>query len=114
MTLLLIGSLDSCLEISDIIEGIEYPDDVDTVSDGLLHEILYQVISVVTVAQHILSSEQHLELGVGHLFPQCTKSLPGVFVQETYAGVESCTAPALGRIEAYLIHSREDGLHIVH
>ena len=43
MALLLIGSLDSCLQVPDVVEGIEDPDDVDTVSDRLLYEVFYQV-----------------------------------------------------------------------
>ncbi len=104
VTLLLIGSLDSCLEVSYIVKCIEYSDDIDTICDGLLYEILYQVISVMTVAQHILSSEQHLELCVGHFLSESSESLPGIFIQETDAGIKCSTAPAFSGIKTYLIH----------
>ena len=114
VTLFLLGCLDGGLEVADIVQCVEDTDDVDTIRDGLLYEVLNEVVGIVTVAQHVLSSEQHLELGVRHFLPEDAESLPRILIEEAYAGVECRAAPALCGIEADLIHCGKDRTHIVH
>ena len=114
VTLLLLGCLDGGLEVADIVQCVEDTDNVDTICDGLLNEVLYQVVSIVTVTQHVLTSEQHLKLGVRHFLSQDTESLPRILVQEAYAGIEGRAAPALSGVEADLVHLGEDRTHFVH
>ena len=83
MTALLVSCLDSSFKVSYIVKCVKNSDDVNTVCDRLLNEILNEVVSIVTVAEHILSSEQHLQLGVGHLASDYAKSLPWVFVEKS-------------------------------
>ena len=113
VSLLLLCSLDSCLKVSDIVERIKDTDDIDTVCYGFLNEILNKVVCIMTVAKHILASEKHLELGVGHLFSDDPKSLPGILVKKSDAGVKSSSAPALRGIKADLIDLGKDRSHIV-
>ena len=49
MTLFLVSCLYSSLQVTQVIETVKNTDDVDTVSDGLLNEVLYYVIGLVVV-----------------------------------------------------------------
>ncbi len=64
---------------------LKITENIYSIGDGFLYKILYKVIGIVTVAQHILSSEQHLELGVGHFLAQYAQTLPRVFIKKAYA-----------------------------
>ena len=62
------------------------------------------------VAENILPAEQHLELCVRHLRTDLAQTLPRVFVEVAQANVECRAAPALGGIEACLVHRLKDWL----
>ena len=113
VSLLLFRRLDSGFEVSDIVEGVENSDDIDTVCDRFLNEILNQIVRVVTITEHILSSEQHLELGVGHFLSDNSQALPRVLVEEADAGIEGCAAPALRGVEANLVHFGQNRAHFI-
>lgn len=55
VTALLLCSLDCGLEVSRVVECIEYSDDVYTVCYGLLNEVLYNVVRIVAVAEDVLT-----------------------------------------------------------
>ena len=114
MTLLLLCCLDGSFKVADIVQCVEDTDYVDTVGDGLLYEVLNQIVGIVTVAQHVLSSEQHLELSIRHFLSQDTQSFPRILVQEANAGIECSAAPALSRVESDLVHLGKDRTHVVH
>ena len=80
MSSLLFGGFDCALEVLNIVESVEDTDDVDTVSDAFLYKILENVVSIVAVAEHILTSEKHLELCVGAVLADCAEPLPRVLV----------------------------------
>ena len=108
----LVGRFDGGLEVADVVERVEDADDVDAVGNRLLDKVLDDVVGVRTVAQHILAAEEHLQLGVGHLFADHPQALPGVFVQETDAGVEGRAAPDFSGIITDLIHLAQDRQHV--
>ena len=114
MCLFFDGSLNGGLQVAGVVQCIENTHDIDAVCHRLLHKILYHIVCIVAVAQHILAAEQHLQLGIGHFFAQDTQALPGVFIQKTNAAVESSAAPALYRVVAHLVHGRQNGAHFVH
>ncbi len=114
VSVLLIRRFDCGLQIADIVKRVENTDYIDTVGDGFLNKILNQIVRVMTVAQHILSSEQHLEFGVGHLLAQYAQALPRVLVQKAYAGVKGSSSPAFRGIKADLVHGGQYRTHIVH
>ena len=60
VTIFLLSSLDSCFKVSDIVQCVKNSDDINTICNRLLYKILNKVISIVTVAKHILTSEKHL------------------------------------------------------
>ena len=104
MSAFLLSCVDSSLKVSDIVESIENSDDIDAVCNRLLYKIFEYIVSIVTVTEHILSSEKHLELGVGHLLTDSAESVPRIFIKETDAGIKCSTAPNLCGIETYLVH----------
>ncbi len=110
----LVGCLDGGLQVTCVVQCVENTDHVDAVCNRLLHEVLDSVVSVGAVAQHVLTTEQHLQLLVGQFLTQDAQALPGVLIQETDAGVKRCAAPALHGEVRDLIHFGQDGTHFVH
>ena len=107
----LLGRVDRGLEVAGVVERVEDTKDIDTVCDGFLNEIFYYVIGVVAIAEDVLAAEKHLELGVLYLVADLAKSIPGVFVKETKAGVEGRAAPCFESVVADFIHLFENGKH---
>ena len=101
--LFLFGGVYCGLEITDIVKRIEYTDDIDTVCYRALHEVFNNIVGIMSVAEHVLSSEKHLELSVRALFAYKAKSCPRVLVKEAKAGVICCAAPALKRVKTDFI-----------
>ena len=73
----------SCLDISEIVKGIEDTDNIDTILYRELNELLNNVVVVVLVTQKVLASQQHLQTCIGEILSQSAKSLPGVLIQIT-------------------------------
>ena len=65
------------------------------------------------VAEDVLSAQQHLELGVGHMRLYLAQSLPRVLVEKAQAHVKGRAAPALDGIEARLVHCLKYRLKLV-
>jgi len=99
----LLGRADGAFEVTDVVERIKDADDVDAVFDGLLDELLDDVVGVMAVAQDVLTAEKHLQLGVLADFPRGAETFPGIFVEEAETGVESGAAPDLDRAVTDLV-----------
>ena len=113
MSPLLLRSLNCCLKVFDVIQRIKNTNNINTVGDGTLYKILKDIIGIVTIAQHILAAEQHLQLGVGAHLANGTQALPRILVEEAEAGVKRRAAPALQRIETDLIQLLKNGKHVL-
>ena len=113
MALLLIRCLDAGLKVSQVIEAVKDSDDVDAVCDGLLDEVLDNVICIRLVSKDVLSAEKHLQLRVLEAVTQLSQSDPGIFLQETKRCIEGSTAPALYRVISDLIHLVDDRKHLL-
>ena len=83
------------LEVAGIVEGVEDAEDVHAILGGLLDELVDDLVVVVTVTQQVLPTQQHLQTGVGHQLAEGAKPLPRVFIEETDAGIEGSSTPAL-------------------
>ena len=105
--------LDRRLQIADVVKRVENTDDIDSVVDRFLYKIFNRIISIVAVAEHILSAEQHLQLCVRHIFADHTQPLPRVLVEKTDTRVKRGAAPAFAGIKADLIHRGQDWKHLV-
>ena len=110
---LLDGLVDGYLQVAHIVQSVEDTDDVDAVLDGVLHEFTHHVIGIVLIAQDVLASQQHLELGIGHLGPDLPQPLPGVLLEITQAHVKGSAAPHLSGVVASLVHGLQNGLEFV-
>ena len=82
-------------------------------SDGFLYEIFKDVIGVMSVAEDVLSAEEHLEFGVLNAVADGAETVPGVFVEETEAGIEGSTAPSFERMVADFIELGKNLEHFV-
>ena len=100
------GLLHGYPQILYIIERIKNSDDVDTVLYGAADKGPDHLIRIVMISQHILSPQQHLQLGVLHLRADVSQPLPRVLLQVTQADIKGRTAPTLHGIKARLV----DGL----
>ena len=112
MAFFLVRCLDCGLKISKIVEAVKDTDDIDTVCDGLLYEILYYVICIRLVAQNVLTAEEHLQLRVLEAVTQLSQSVPRILFQEAERCIEGSAAPALYRMISDLIHLVDDRKHL--
>ena len=64
MSFFLIAGFHRTFQVAQVIQTVKNTDYINTVCDGFLYEILYNIICIVTVTQDILSSEKHLKLGI--------------------------------------------------
>ena len=111
MSAFLLGRLYGGLKVAEVIQAVENTNDINTVRNGLLNEILYYVVCIVVVPEDVLSTEQHLQFGILKSGTKLAESLPRIFLQETEAGVKCGTAPALYGMVADLVHLLHDGKH---
>ena len=112
MALFLVRCLDCRLKVPQIVEAVKDTDDVNTVGDGLLYEILYNVISIRLVSKDVLSAEEHLQLRVLESIAKLSQSVPRIFLQEAERCIESGAAPALYRVVSDLVHLVDDRKHL--
>ena len=91
-----------------VIQRIEDTDDVNAVLYGLAYECTYGVIRVVTVAEDVLSSQQHLQLRILYLGTDKAKTVPRIFIEIPQAGIECRSSPYFHGIVAGLIHGFEN------
>ena len=113
MAFFLFRSPDCRLKVPQIVEAVKDTDDIDTVGDGLLNEILYNVVRIGLVAENVLAAEKHLQFGFLEAFAQLAQTDPRIFLQETKGRVKCSSAPALYGMIAYLIHLVDDRKHLV-
>ena len=106
------GILHGCIQrsfaVAEVVECVKDTDDVDAVLDGKLDELFHNVIMIVLISQQILSTQQHLQLVVGQVFPEFPQTFPRIFVQIPQTGVKGRTAPALNGIVPCLVHGRQN------
>ena len=108
----LLGGFQSGLDVAEVVEGVKNTDNVDTVLNGQLHELFHHIVMIMLVAQQVLTTQQHLQLGVGQVLSQTAQTLPGIFAQIAQAGIEGGTAPAFHGVVAGLIHGAENAFII--
>ena len=95
-----------------VVQGIKDTDDVDSVFNGLADERTDRVIGIMTVAEDVLSSQQHLQLGVLDLGTDKTQSVPRILIQVTEAGIECSASPDFHGIVACFVHCLENAFEV--
>ena len=80
-------------QVTNIIECVKYADDANAVVYRAMHKFAHHVVSVVVIAENVLSAQEHLDRSLGQVFAKGTQSLPGILVQKPQTAVESSTAP---------------------
>ncbi len=110
---LLYGLFDGDLEVIGVVERVEDADDVDAVFDRGAHEAAHDIVGIMLVAEDVLSAQEHLELGVGHLGADLAQALPRILAEKAQADIEGSAAPAFYGVESGLVHLFKDGLEFV-
>jgi hypothetical protein len=95
----LLHSLDANLELVNVVQGIEYTEDIDAVLLRLLNEVVNSIVGQRRVGDPVGSTEEHLERDVGHGLAHLPESVPRILVQEAVRYVESGTTPALQTVQ---------------
>ena len=113
VTLFLDSRFNCGLKVSCIVKRIKDTNNINAVCNGLLNEVLNYVVSIVTVAENVLSTEEHLELCIFNVILDSSESCPGILVKETKAGIECSAAPCLKRMISNLIHINKDRNHFL-
>ena len=54
------------LQIALIIKGVEYSENINAAFRGMLDKGVNHVVSVIAIANQVLSTEKHLQGGIGH------------------------------------------------
>jgi len=101
------------LEISEIVQGVENPEDVDPDFARFVHEGPDDVVCIVAVTYQILPPEQHGERGLFDELLEGFWSFPGIFTEEAVHRVKSRSPPNFHRPKAHLIHLFGDGEHVL-
>ena len=58
--------LDDGLEISNVVESIEGPEDIDSILCRLLHKARDDIVGIMAISHQALSPNDHLHLGIRH------------------------------------------------
>ncbi len=112
MAAFLVGCLYSGLKVSQIVNTVENTNDINTIRNRLLHKVFYNIIRIRCIAQNVLSSEKHLQLGVFESVAKHSQSFPRIFMKETKGSIKSCTAPAFYGMISDLVHLIDDRQHL--
>ena len=104
--------LECGLQVAGVIHRVEDAEHIHPVGRRALDELLHHVISIVPIAQQILTAQQHLLAGIGHGFFQLTDTLPRIFSQIANTGVEGRATPGFDRPEADLVQLAGDRQHV--
>ena len=101
------------LHVADVVQGIEDPEHLHAVLDGLGDKPFHDVVGVMAVSHHDLSPQQHLQAGLGHALPHGPQPLPRVLVQEAHARIEGGPAPDLQGPVAHVVQHLHGRNHVV-
>lgn len=93
--------------LTDVVEGIKHPEDIQSILHRLLAEVVNRVVGVASVPNAVSTSNKSLQGDIRDKLPQRPQPLPRVLVQEPHSDVERSTTPAL---EGVRVSERVRGL----
>ncbi|OPZ77141.1 MAG: hypothetical protein BWY79_01295 [Actinobacteria bacterium ADurb.Bin444] len=99
----LLDGLSRHADISRVVQSVEYTEDIDAGIRRLPHERAYHIITVMTIADQVLTPQQHLQRSAAHVMLDGAQALPWILVEEAETGVESGTAPTFHRLKTYAV-----------
>ena len=105
-------SASSSLKVSRVVTCIENSENSDTVICSCFDELVYNIVSIVSVAKKILSTKQHHDWCIRKSCMKFSKTLPWIFVQETDTRVVCCTTPSFKACISNFIEFVADRKHI--
>ena len=89
----LLNSTQCRFQVSHIVHGIKNTENINTIKSRTFNKLFYYIISIMSVAQNILTSKQHLLWRIGHSLFNFTNTIPGVFTQKPNTGIKGCSTP---------------------
>ena len=104
--------INSCTQISNIVQCIKNTEYTNAMLRSLSYESTNHIIRIVVVTQQILATQQHLDRSI-QMCLQGIKTLPRILIQETQASIISCTAPCLKSIVADFVQGRKHWQHLL-
>src|SRR3989339_145117 len=93
------------LHVSNIVQCIINPNDIDSITHGLLDKLIDDIISEYPVACQSLTAKDHLQPGFFESPSKFTHPLPWIFVQIPKTGINRCTSPHFYRMKSHLVHN---------
>ncbi len=90
----LVDSLDTNLELVNVVQGVKDTENIDTVLLGLLDELVDGIVGEGRVSNTVGATEEHLEGNVGNKLAHLAETVPRVLVEEAHGDVKSGTTPA--------------------
>ena len=111
MAALFNGGANGSFQVPCIVQCIENTNNINTVRDRFLYEVFHDVVGIMTVAEDVLSTEQHLQFCVFNVAANGAETLPRIFVEEAQAGIKGGTAPCFQSVIADFIEVFEDREH---
>ncbi len=102
------------LQVAGVVQRIEHAEHVHAVLGSFVDEAVNHIIGVVAITQQVLAAQQHLGWGVLQILLEGAQALPGIFVQEADAAIESSAAPAFQGPVAGGIQILQGGDHVFH
>src|SRR5471032_3358584 len=103
---------DGHAQVTHVVHRVEDAEHVDAVDRCFSDKGFNHVVAVMAVAQQVLATQEHLQACVRQRRAQLAQTLPRVFLQEAYAGVESRAAPAFQRPVADFVELIADRQHV--
>ena len=101
------------LKISEIIDGIKHPKDINPHLGGFVHKQSRHIIRIVTISHQVLPSQQHGERGLFKIFFKDPNALKGIFTKKSVHGIEGGASPDLHSPESHAVHLFGYGDHIL-
>src|SRR5690554_1602679 len=105
--------LDDAVHVARVVHRVKDTEHVNAIFGGTLTETINHIIRVMAIAQQVLTTQQHLLLGVGHGFFQLADALPWVFAQVTDTGIKGSTTPGFQRPETDFVEFLGNGQHVI-
>ncbi|VVM71997.1 hypothetical protein PS624_01855 [Pseudomonas fluorescens] len=103
---------DGHAQVTHVVHRVEDTEHIDAIHRSLGDEGFDHVVAVVAVAQQVLPAQEHLQTGVRQRRAQLAQTLPRIFFQKAYAGVEGRAAPAFQRPVADFVELVADWQHV--
>ena len=100
------------LDVAGVIQCVEHAEHLHAIALGSLDEAVADLAGIVLIADQVLATGKHGEVGVGSHCLDRSETLPRILIQEAKAGVKGSTAPGLDRPITDTVHLGQNRQHV--